>query len=898
MKKNVSQFLLLFVAFNLYAQEGSLINSRLVNNEGVVKSITFKQNKIANSNDGIALLKQFLKASDKITFEKIETNIDKIGMTHETYQQYYNGIPVAFGIYKVHFKKQSLSSINGDFYPIENLNTTPSISGIEVILKAKQHINARNYLEISEPSLVILPKMAGINYSNRLAYKLDIYAESPLYRADVYVDAYTGDIIFENTKIHSIDVPASGDTLYNGVQNFTAEDMGGTYRLRQTTSGNGIQTFDAINNLGLANATDITSSTTDFSANPIGAQAHWGAEQAYDYYSVKHGRNSYDDNGAIIKSYINFGNASSLANAYWSGSEMVFNDGNDDNTISHMVALDIIGHELTHGVIQHSAGLIYSYQPGALNESFADIFAEMIENHAQQGVNDWLCGADVFVTSNDAFRSMSNPKSKNHPDTYLGQYWETSSTDDFGVHINSGVQNKWFHLLSEGGTGINDNSFNYSVTGVGITIAAEIAYRNLTVYLTPNSNFFDARAGAIQSAIDLYPGNSTILNAVIDAWDAVGVGVASSDTMPPTAPLNLVASNFNEYNIDLVWDASTDNVGVVGYNIYKDGDLIDVSSSTSYSNNNLPYMPPNIIYEFTVAAFDAAGNISGISNVESVWKDTLDPSTPVNLTSSNTTETTTDLSWDAATDNIGVAEYDIFKDNVYLTSTTNTAFNVTGLMPDTTYDFTVLAVDGYGNESNMSSAETVTTLAPCASNNLTLTIDLDFYPQETSWDIKNDANVVVASGGNYLAIDAMTTKVYNFTLGSGYYTLNMHDTVGDGLIPPAGYTLESNVVIATEGPYGPIEPTVTHAFCIDADAVLGNPDFQLNETVKVINTEDGLRVLTEHDTQFKSYRIYSMTGAKVAEGNTKDIYISFLANSVYILHLELDAGVIIKKIIK
>ncbi|VAW41421.1 Zinc metalloproteinase precursor / aureolysin, partial [hydrothermal vent metagenome] len=514
-----------------------------------------------------------------------------------------------------------------------------------------------------KPTLVIFPKLEGISETNRLAYRLDIYAETPLYRADVYIDAQTGGLIFENSQIqHMNNVPDTGvgATLYNGQQSFTAELAGGSYRLRQTTSGNGIQTFDAGNG-NYSNAVDVTSITTNFASNQDAVQVHWGTEQTYNYYFQKHGRNSYDDNGAILKSYVNFG-SSIIPSAYWNGSVMTYHGASTSNT-NEMVALDIIGHEITHGVVKHSASLIYNYQSGALNESFADIFGEMVENHAQQGTNDWLGGADV--RSNGGFRSFSNPKSKNHPDTYLGQYWHTSSSGNFGVHKNSGVQNKWFYLLSEGGTGTNDNNYNYSVTGIGKIAAAEIAYRNLTVYLTPNSNFLDARAGAIQSAMDLNNDNASSpeVIATTAAWDAVGVVVTpSSDIIPPTIPLNLVSTYFTQYNIDLSWDASTDNISVLGYNIYKGSTKIGTSTSTNFSSGTI-LMPVNNVYDFTVAAFDAAGNVSGLSNIESVWIDTIKPSIPQNLISSNTTQTTTILSWDASTDNFTVAGYNIYKNN-------------------------------------------------------------------------------------------------------------------------------------------------------------------------------------------------------------------------------------------
>lgn len=913
--KNIKFILLFqFLVFSVYGQDESLssfINSRVVNEEGVVQHITFKDSEKPNFKNGSNVLKQFLETSDSITFIKLESKIDRIGMTHEKYQQYYNGIPVEFGIYIVHSKNQRLLSINGEFYPIKEISTTPFISALDAVSKAKQHVNAEKYIEESDiyyyenmdyngpkPTLVIFPKLEGVSETNRLAYKLDIYAEKPLYRADVYLDAQTGELIFENSKIQHINVPATGATLYNGSQNFTAELAGGIYRLRQTTNGNGIQTFDATNG-NYANAVDVTSSTTNFASNQDAVQVHWGTEQTYKYYFDNHGRNSFDDNGTIIKSYVNYG-AASYPDAFWNGSVMSYHGASTPGFVNEFVAIDIVGHEITHGVVQHSAGLIYSYQSGALNESFADIFGEMVENQALV-TNDWLGAAAVYVNPGGFSRSLSNPKLKNDPDTYLGQYWHTSSSDSFGAHTNSGVQNKWFYLLSEGGTGTNDNNDSYSVTGIGKIGAAEIAYRNLTVYLTPASNFFDARAGAIQSAIDLYGAGTATVIATTAAWNAVGVGPSSSDTIPPTIPLNLVGSNFTQYNIDLTWDASTDNIGVMGYNIYMEGSIIGTTTSQNYSNGNLPNLPLNTVYEFTVSAFDAAGNNSGLSNVVSVWVDTIEPSDPTNLMSSNTTQTTTDLSWDASSDNFSVAGYNIYKDNTLLTTVASAIYSVTSLTPNTTYNFKVTAIDDSGNESGIiasSNAVTVTTLAPCVDDsNLTLTIALDFNPEEFSWDIKDATNTVIASGGNYLPSQAHTTVVYNFIFGPGSYTLNMHDTYPDGLIPPGGYTLESNVVIASDYTYGPFIPTVTHQFCINNGIVLANPSFELDNAVKIITIDNGIEVVTDNSIRLQNYTIYSMTGSKVTIGNESEIPTGFLSSGIYILKLDFDKGIVVKKVL-
>src|SRR5262249_38719811 len=143
-------------------------------------------------------------------------------------------------------------------------------------------------------------------------------------------------------------------------------------------------------------------------------------------------------------------------------------------------ALDILGHEYTHAVTGASASLAYSNESGALNESFSDMFGEAIENSVA-GPNDWLEGADRTA---GAIRSLSDPNAFFQPDTYQGTFWffpagPPAATNDFnGVHTNSGVQNFWFFLLSDGGAGTNDNGWAYSFSGIGIIDAAAIAYRN------------------------------------------------------------------------------------------------------------------------------------------------------------------------------------------------------------------------------------------------------------------------------------------------------------------------------------------------------------------------------------------------------------------------------------
>jgi Zn-dependent metalloprotease len=288
-----------------------------------------------------------------------------------------------------------------------------------------------------------------------------------------------------------------------------------------------------------------TGSYTIASAKNPALDAHWGMERTHDFYKQTFNRNSYDGNGSTLTNYVNGvwptlgyqNNAAALPYPYFS---MVYGLGDGDQ-MNPLVALDVMGHEFTHMVTETNGngGLDYTDESGALNESFSDIMGTSIEFFAKGNNANWLIGEDcVTAAGGGDFRSMSNPKtaSSPQPDTYLGEFWDTSDP-----HYNSGVQNKWFYLLSAGDTGTNDNHDSYHVYGIGIDKAEQIAYRNLTQYLTPSATYMDAYAGSIQAAKDLYGDTSDAYHSVRNAWYAVGIGDA--DTTAPAPPPVITAIN-------------------------------------------------------------------------------------------------------------------------------------------------------------------------------------------------------------------------------------------------------------------------------------------------------------------------------------------------------------------
>ena len=327
-------------------------------------------------------------------------------------------------------------------------------------------------------------------------------------------------------QIDNISITNSSGTLYSndgtttGISKINlveeASLIAGNYRLRQYGRGGGIATYDAKHGLSYPLSTDFVDSDSIFSSSNsmAGVSVHWALQNTYDYYLNVLGRNSFDDNGGKMIAYAHYDDQ--WFNAQWDGSRMRFGDGTS-NAIP-LVSIDVVAHELTHGVTQYTANLIYQDEPGALNESFSDVFGTAVEMYTLGSDGNWFVGEGA-----SRLRSMSNPKQYGQPDTYKGDNWYSGTSDNGGVHTNSGVQNYWYYLLSEGGSGTNDNGYSYSVTGLGIDEASQIAYRNLTTYIVPTSEYDDVRLGSMYAAIDLYGENSQEFQSVIDAWNAVGV---------------------------------------------------------------------------------------------------------------------------------------------------------------------------------------------------------------------------------------------------------------------------------------------------------------------------------------------------------------------------------------
>lgn len=640
------------------------VNQKEKNANGTPSFISFSESSNYKSSNYATLFKEQLGLKNNQNFSKIKTEADALGFTHEKFQLFHQGIKVEFATYSLHSKNGKVVTMGGDFYPIGIVNVTPSISAATAFNNAKRVIGAQQYLwenpaeaasvSYAQPKgeLVLLPTDKGV----RLAYKFDIYATMPLSRGDIYIDAVSGESLFYNATIKHLGehahgkglvadhkdnsntssfapfVAANAATRYSGTQTIQTLLSGTSYILSDNTRGGGAQTYNmkkGTSYTAAVNFTDVDNNWTAAEFNNTNKDnaaldAHWGAEMTYDYFKNVHLRNSYNNAGAKINSYVHY--STSYNNAYWDGTRMTYGDGSGTGGFNALTSLDVAAHEIGHAVCSSTANLAYQKESGAMNEGFSDIWAACVEFFAAPTKQPWLIGEDIEMRSGHvALRSMSNPNAEGQPDTYGGTYWinpnctPTQTNDYCGVHTNSGVLNHWFYILSIGKSGTNDLGNAFNVTGITVDKAAKIAYRTEANYLSANSTFANARTFSIQSATELYGAGSAEVIATTNAWYAVGVGAAysggTSDTTAPSTPASLAASGTTATSTNLTWTASTDNVGVTGYNIYNGTTLL---TSVTTNSATVSGLTASTTYSLSVKAKDAAGNLSASSNVVSV----------------------------------------------------------------------------------------------------------------------------------------------------------------------------------------------------------------------------------------------------------------------------------------
>jgi len=580
MNKTTTTLLATFISSLFFAQEKTMeiknakvdFNSSLTN---LPLQVSFEETAHIGNSQFNSWFKNDLLKNQSAELIETKNERDALGYTHKRYQQYYKGYKIEGSMIIAHAKNNEVKSFNGEWYNSFNITNTSSLSEQDALSAALRKINAKKYKwenhaeeahmqeVLNNPNftykpkgeLVLYPSISNHQVKFNYAYKFNIYAEEPLYRANIYIDAASGKVLHEQNLICTIDAVGSANTKYSGTQTITTDSYTSGYRLRESGRGLGIETYN-LNNSSTYTNTDFTNTVntwTTTGTNQAATDAHFGAESTYDYYQQTFGRNSIDDNGYKLLSYVHY--STSYVNAFWDGQRMTYGDGSTSQGFTIMTALDVCGHEITHGLVENTANL-GSGEAGALNEAFADIFGTSVEWFARPNQHDWIMGKDI-MTNGVGIRNMSNPNAIQQPDTYQGTYWDNAGE----VHTNDGPCIYWFYLLSVGGSGTNDKSQAYNVTSITMAKAEAIAYRALTTYMTPGTTYADVRNYTIQAAKDLFGACSNEVIQTTNAWYAVGVGTQyAAATIAP----NFSASQISSCNLPLNVDFS--NTTAAGQN--------------------------------------------------------------------------------------------------------------------------------------------------------------------------------------------------------------------------------------------------------------------------------------------------------------------------------------------
>lgn len=455
---------------------------------------------------------------------------DRQGSTHLSYQQVYQGVPVFGGELKAHYDAaDNLVVVNGTFIPGINVKATPSRTAEQASKIAVAAVNAElkrpTRLSASAPTLMIFREglAKGVEGANHLAWQVEVGNKHDV-REFVYVDAHTGKVIDKISGIHE-------------AMNRRAFDGQGKLPPVPNYPNNPFWVEGQAFPTGTVEADNMIAASSDI----------------YALFKNAFGRDAFDGKGKTMDSIFNRGDA--CPNASWNGTYISFCPGTTTD--------DVTAHEWGHAYTQYTHGLIYQWQPGALNEAYSDIWGETVDRLNSRGTDvpdaartdgactiftkvggvpgtdnsvRWLMGEDATAFSG-AIRDMYNPTCYGHPAKVTDTRYRCTTADAGGVHSNSGVPNHGYALLVDGGNYNGQNIFS-----IGLTKAAHIYYRAQSVYQGPASGFADHADALAQSCADLTGQNLNDLKTgapsgeVINAQDCAQVAKMAQAVELRTAP--------------------------------------------------------------------------------------------------------------------------------------------------------------------------------------------------------------------------------------------------------------------------------------------------------------------------------------------------------------------------
>lgn len=496
----------------------------------------------------LATVKGFLQAhaellqldnpAEELALDRTES--DGLGGRHLRFSQRLGPLPVWPATLSAHLDAQgNLTLIEGAYIPTpRQVPNAPAISSADAVLRGRASVPGGMRGDAGASELIVF---APLDQEPRLAWRFTLNIGFTQAWAFV-VDALDGRLLQRVNRVLDANVAGRGTDLSGVPRNLNVWQGNNTHFLIDTSKQMFKPGTDPVQKpegaITIADArnkepnelqgSDVFLIT---SANPAqwdiadGVSAAYNFSRTYDYFLAQHDRNSLDGQGGNITAIVRVG--TKYDNASWNGNLKIMLFG---TVQPYAGALDVVGHELTHGLTENSANLVYENQPGALNESFSDIFGEMVEAHVD-GQPDWKMGTRL----NQIFRDFKNPGSliiegANRPyPSKMSEFLQlpnTNEADHGGVHLNSSIINHCFWLLAEGLPG-----------AIGLRDAERIFFRTLTQHLQAQSQFVDTRLGAIASAEALFGAGSTQARKTAEAFDAVEIFAAPETPAPSQVPV-------------------------------------------------------------------------------------------------------------------------------------------------------------------------------------------------------------------------------------------------------------------------------------------------------------------------------------------------------------------------
>lgn len=476
----------------------------------------------------------------EVTVTRVD--VDERAMSHTRLQQTIAGVAVFGAEAIVHLHADgSLRGITDNLIDAPAaLDPVPALTAEEAIQQAVAgSLGWVGLTEAPEAELVFLPRDGQVRLAWRVQLsRVDGTGETA--RPMIFICARAGEVLWQYDNFQTGAASGIGTSSYSGTVSLETFESGGLYYLEDTTRALGTYTFE--NTEQDLYYLEDGNNQWDEESKREGVDVHYAGAGALDFYQDVFSRDGIDGSGGpgyidsltgsgpVMTMLVNYGEG--YVNAGWTGEVMVFGDG-DGYYSSALTTVDVVGHELTHGVVEFTAGLIYADESGALNESYADVMGVMIERYLEgEHAGTWQVGEDCFTPhiDGDALRYMDDPTADGiSSDHYSSRY--TGSEDDGGVHLNSGIGNLAFYLTSEGGQ--HPTRGGEPVEGIGMDAAADIWYRALTRYMTASSDFAGARKAMLHAAEDLYGADSLEYATIQDAWNRVGVGEAAPEQEEP-----------------------------------------------------------------------------------------------------------------------------------------------------------------------------------------------------------------------------------------------------------------------------------------------------------------------------------------------------------------------------